>query len=111
MQRREGRAWFEFPIFRLAAYYLTAAEAWNEAGQTTKALDRLNKIRQRAGLPVVTETDQTKLRVIIQREWAVEFFNENYRLHDVKHWEAGQYSQRYPGADLSGPWHLTVAVP
>jgi starch-binding outer membrane protein, SusD/RagB family len=82
-----GRAWFEFPIFRLAAAYLSAAEAWNETGQTTKALDRLNKIHQRAGLPAVTETDQTKLRAIIQREWAVEFFDENYRLHDIKHWK------------------------
>jgi len=82
-----GRAWFEFPIFRLAAAYLSAAEAWNETGQTTKALDRLNKIHQRAGLPAVTETDQTKLRAIIQREWAVEFYNENYRLHDIKHWK------------------------
>jgi hypothetical protein len=82
-----GRAWFEFPIFRLAAAYLSAAEAWNETGQTTKALDRLNKIHQRAGLPAITETDQTKLRAIIQREWAVEFFDENYRLHDVKHWK------------------------
>jgi hypothetical protein len=82
-----GRAWFEFPIFRLAAAYLSAAEAWNEAGQTTKALDRLNKVHQRAGLPAVTETDQTKLRAIIQREWAVEFFDENYRLHDIKHWK------------------------
>jgi hypothetical protein len=82
-----GRAWFEFPIFRLAAAYLSAAEAWNEAGQTAKALDRLNKIHQRAGLPAVTETDQIKLRAIIQREWAVEFFDENYRLHDVKHWK------------------------
>jgi hypothetical protein len=85
--KASGRAWFEFPIFRLAAAYLSAAEAWNEAGQTQKALDRLNKIRQRAGLPAVTETDQSNLRAIIQREWAVEFFDENYRLHDVKHWK------------------------
>ncbi|HEY4789554.1 MAG TPA: RagB/SusD family nutrient uptake outer membrane protein [Bacteroidales bacterium] len=81
-----SRSWFEFPIFRLAANYLGAAEAYNEMGQTQKALDRLNKIHQRAGLPPVTETDQTKLRAIIQREWAIEFFDENYRLHDVKHW-------------------------
>jgi hypothetical protein len=82
-----SRAWFEFPIFRLAAAYLSAAEAWNEAGQASKALDRLNKIRTRAGLPAVTETDPDKLRSIIQREWAVEFYDENYRLHDVKHWK------------------------
>lgn len=81
------RSWFEFPIFRLAAYYLSAAEAYNEMGQPDKALPRLNVIRNRAGLPDITETDQTKLRAIIQREWAAEFFDENYRLHDVKHWK------------------------
>ncbi|HEX6428491.1 MAG TPA: RagB/SusD family nutrient uptake outer membrane protein [Niastella sp.] len=95
-----GRAWFEFPIFRLAAAYLSAAEAWNEAGQTQKALDRLNKIRQRAGLPAVTETDQTKLRAIIQREWAVEFFDENYRLHDVKHWKLSNIANGILGGPI-----------
>lgn len=81
------RSWFEFPIFRLAAYYLSAAEAYNEMGQPAKALPKLNVIRKRAGLPDIVETDQAKLRAIIQREWAVEFFDENYRLHDVKHWK------------------------
>lgn len=95
-----GRAWFEFPIFRLAAAYLSAAEAWNEAGQPTKALDRLNKIRQRAGLPAATETDQTKLRAIIQREWAIEFYNENYRLHDVKHWKLANIASGILGGPI-----------
>ena len=81
------RRWFEFPIFRLAAAYLSAAEAHNETGNTVQALDRLNVIRRRAGLSNVTETDQAKIRAIIRREWAIEFFDENYRLHDVKHWK------------------------
>jgi starch-binding outer membrane protein, SusD/RagB family len=95
-----ARSWFEFPIFRLAAAYLSAAEAWNEAGQTSKALDRLNKIHQRAGLSAVTETDQTKLRAIIQREWAVEFYNENYRLHDVKHWKLSNIASGILGGPI-----------
>ncbi|MBN9381120.1 MAG: RagB/SusD family nutrient uptake outer membrane protein [Chitinophagaceae bacterium] len=85
--KASSRAWFEFPIFRLAAAYLSAAEAYNEMGQAPQALSKLNKIHLRAGLPAITETDQTKLRAIIQREWAVEFFDENYRYHDVKHWK------------------------
>lgn len=85
--KASSRTWFEFPIFRLAAAYLSSAEAFNELGQTQNALNRLNKIHTRAGLPAITETDQAKLRAIIQREWAVEFFDENYRLHDVKHWK------------------------
>ena len=82
-----GRRWFEFPIFRLAAAYLTAAEALNEAGQATPALARLNVIRRRAGLPNATETDKVKLRAIIQREWRIEMFSENTRLYDLKHWK------------------------
>jgi hypothetical protein len=81
-----SRQWIEFPIFRLAAYYLSAAEAYNEMGEAQQALNKLNIIHQRAGLPAITTTDQATLRTIIQREWAVEFFDENYRLHDVKHW-------------------------
>ncbi len=82
-----SRGWFEFPIFRVASLYLSAAEAYNESGQTVKALERLNKVHQRAGLPAVTVTNQAALRKIIQREWAAEFFAENYRLQDIKHWK------------------------
>jgi len=85
--KASGRAWFEFPLFRLASAYLSSAEAYNELGQSSNALLRLNVIHQRAGLPAITTTDQTQLRAIIQREWAVEFFDEQYRLHDVKHWK------------------------
>src|SRR6201999_2222196 len=84
--KASSRAWFEFPLFRLASAYLSSAEAYNEMGQSSNALARLNVIHQRAGLPAVTTTDQTQLRSIIQREWMVEMFDEQYRLHDIKHW-------------------------
>ncbi|MDP4186704.1 MAG: RagB/SusD family nutrient uptake outer membrane protein [Bacteroidota bacterium] len=99
------RSWFEFPVFRLAAAYLGAAEAYNEMGgaqNTQLALTRLNKIHQRAGLPAITETDQTKLRALIQREWAVEFFDENYRLHDVKHWMLANIGNGIIGGPIRG---------
>ena len=44
-------------------------------------------VHNRAGLPSITETDKTKLREIIQREKAIEFYNENHRYYDVKHWK------------------------
>jgi len=81
------REWFDFPLFRLAAYYLSAAEAYNETGKPAEALRRLNVVHERAGLPPVTETDQAKLRKIIQREWAIEFIQEKYRFNDLKHWK------------------------
>ncbi len=58
-------------VFRVAEFYLNLAEAYNEAGTLYKALQNLNVVHNRAGLPSITETDKDKLRKIIQREWAV----------------------------------------
>ena len=83
-----SRTWFEPPLFRLAETYLYLAEAYNEYGNTDKALENLNKVHNRAGLPKITETNQAKLRAIIQRECAVEFFQEGgHRYYDAKHWK------------------------
>ena len=82
-----SRLWFEPPLFRLAETYLNLAEAYNEYGNASKALENLNKVHNRAGLPAITETDQAKLREIIQREFAVELFQESHRYFDVKHWK------------------------
>lgn len=81
------RDWFEYPIYRLAEFYLNLAEAYNELGQTDQALQYLNVIRDRAGLPDVTERNQARLREIIQREWAIEFYEEGHRFFDVRHWK------------------------
>lgn len=82
-----SRIWFEYPLFRLAETYLNLAEAYNEVGNSAKALANLNMVHNRAGLPSITETDQAKLRAIIHREWAVEFYNEEHRYYDLKHWK------------------------
>ncbi len=80
------RLWFEPPLYRLAEIYLNLAEAYNEVDQPEKALQNLNKVHNRAGLPSITERDQTALRKIIQREKAIEFFHEHRRYFEVKHW-------------------------
>ena len=82
-----SRTWFHPPLFRLAETYLHLAEAYNESGNTTEALKNLNIVHNRAGLPAVTETNKEILRKIIWREKAVEFFHENQRYYDVKHWK------------------------
>lgn len=82
-----SRNWFEFPLFRVPEYHLSLAEAYNEIGNSAKALENLNVVHNRAGLPSILETDKVRLRKIIQREWAVEFFYENRRFFDVRHWK------------------------
>ena len=81
-----SRTWFEPPLFRLAETYLNLAEAYNEVGNSSQALSNLNVVHNRAGLPAITETNQGALRKIIQREKAIEFYMENQRYYDVKHW-------------------------
>ena len=95
-----SRTWFEPPLFRLAETYLYLAEAYNEYGNSAKALENLNKVHNRAGLPSVTETDQAKLRAIIQRECAVEFFQENHRYFDVKHWKRADIAHGLCGGEM-----------
>lgn len=81
-----SRTWFEYPLFRMPEFYLNLAEAYNETGNASKASENLNIVHNRAGLPPVTEADGNKLRRIIQREWAIEFYNENRRYFLLKHW-------------------------
>jgi len=82
-----GRVWFEPPLFRLAETYLNLAEAYNEVGNTSKALENLNMVHNRAGLPSITETNKEQLRGLIQREKAIEMVGEEQRYFDVKHWK------------------------
>lgn len=82
-----SRTWFEPPLFRMAEIYLNLAEAYNEVGNTTKALADLNMVHNRAGLPSITETNQANLRSLIQREKAIEMVGEELHYFDVKHWK------------------------
>jgi hypothetical protein len=95
-----SRDWFEYPLYRLAEFYLDLAEAYNELGQPTNALNNLNVIRNRAGLPNITETNQSTLRQIIQREWAIEFYEEDHRLFDVKHWKLADIGNGIIGGNI-----------
>jgi hypothetical protein len=115
-----SRLWFEYPLFRLAETYLNLAEAYNEVGNTAKALLNLNMVHNRAGLPAITVTDQTQLRILIQREWAVEYFNESHRYYDVKHWKlpAGngimggpmrQFVFQFPNNNTTKPSNVNLA--
>jgi starch-binding outer membrane protein, SusD/RagB family len=83
------RSWFEFPIYRMAEFYLNIAEGYNAIGNSAEALSHLNVVRERAGLPSETNTDQAQLEKIIEREWAVEFYNENEFLPHARHWKKG----------------------
>jgi hypothetical protein len=105
-----GRKWYEFPIFRVAELYLNLAEAYNEDGQTALALVNLNIVRNRGGLASSVETDKVKLRALIQREWAVEFYDENKRFFDVRHWMLPNIGNGIIGGNiLEFQWQIGAA--
>ena len=79
-------------ILRYADILLLAAEAYNEIGNATKALEYLNLIRKRARgnsmtlLPDITVTDQAQLREIIYHERRIELAMEQHRWFDLARW-------------------------
>jgi len=88
----QGQSDVDFPIFRLAEFYLNYAEALNEyTANDPKAYEALNVIRRRAGLPEIQSSDpryntQETLRQAIRRERFVELFAEDHRIYDVRRW-------------------------
>jgi hypothetical protein len=76
-------------LIRYAEVLLIAAEASNEDGKASQALQYLNEVRARARegnnsiLPDVTTTDQTQLRAAILHERRVELALEGDRFWDL----------------------------
>ena len=74
------------PFLRLADDYMIEAEAQNELGNTTQALDAVNVIRARAGLDPLSGLSQDSLRQEIMNEDAIEFCGEFNRKWDLIRW-------------------------
>lgn len=78
-------------VFRYAEVLLTYAEAANElSGPSADIYNYLDKIRQRAGMPVVDRAKyatKDKLRELIRRERTVELAGEGLRRADIIRWQ------------------------
>ena len=71
---------------RYAEVLLNQAEALNETGNTADALKPLNKVRQRAKLPNISESNQSQLREIIRNERKIELAFGGQRYWDLRRW-------------------------
>jgi len=67
-------------IYRLSDMLLLKAEAYASMGQSDNALSYLNLVRQRAGIPLFTETNKALLEKEILDERGRELF------HEIKRW-------------------------
>ena len=78
-----------FPVIRLAELYLDRAECYANLGQTVNALEDLNVVRERAGIPALTEADITTENTLIdmiRNERFIELWNECQRGFDLRRW-------------------------
>ena len=77
-------------IFRLGEFYLSYAEALNEyygTAEQTKALQYVNAIRERAGIPAYTGSyTQEQMRDMIRLERRIELLDEGKRYTDLRRW-------------------------
>lgn len=71
-------------LYRLSDLLLLKAEAFAALGQSENALLNLNKVRERAGIPNFTETDQNILLKEILDERGRELFHEIKRWYDLR---------------------------
>lgn len=71
-------------LYRLSDLLLLKAEAFAALGQSENALFNLNKVRERAGIPDFTETDQNILLKEILDERGRELFHEIKRWYDLR---------------------------
>ena len=72
----------DYIIFRIGETYLNLAEAAFYLNKPDEALDVLNRIRERAGMPAKTEITEA----ILQNERLVELTWENHSYWDIRRW-------------------------
>jgi hypothetical protein len=81
-----------WPFFRYTEAVLNYVEASIELGETAVAIEWLNKIRFRAGMPAITATTQADLRQAYRLERRIEMAYEEQRYHDVRRTSESQVS-------------------
>lgn len=77
-----------WPVFRLAEFYLNYAEALNEAqGPVQEVSDAVNEVRKRSGMPLLAGLGKDAMRQAIRNERTVELAFEEHRFWDVRRWK------------------------
>ncbi|MBQ8531290.1 MAG: RagB/SusD family nutrient uptake outer membrane protein [Parabacteroides sp.] len=84
---------YEFPLIRLGDVILMLAEAYNETGQTDKAIVEVNKIRARVNMPALNSgpswlavNGKEEMTQRIRDERAYELVGEGQRYWDLRRW-------------------------
>lgn len=82
-------------MLRFAEVLLNKAEAYAELGDLTKALECLNEVRSRVGLPAKTTADKAEFMKFLRHERMVELAGEGFRLWDLRRWKLADGENGY----------------
>ncbi|MDR2683617.1 MAG: RagB/SusD family nutrient uptake outer membrane protein [Dysgonamonadaceae bacterium] len=82
----EGKTKIDFIVFRLGEIMLNYAEAAFELGATDEALQKVNALRERAGIALLSTITRDKIR----QERKVELAFEGHRWWDLKRWRIAE---------------------
>lgn len=103
-----------YRIYRLAELYLNYAEAAAEAatGSVPKdAIDAINKVRARVGMPAIPASiSKDDFRTRVRNERRVELAFEDHRFFDVRRWKTLDQSKVVTGMRPVGEEIKTVAL-
>ncbi|MFC4677038.1 RagB/SusD family nutrient uptake outer membrane protein [Dysgonomonas termitidis] len=100
----------DMPVIRYADVLLLWGEALNEQGLLTEAIDKVNEVRQRAGVALLnsniatTVSGQADLRVRIQNERSIEFAGEGINYFDQLRWKIWKERTFYEGNGSKQVW-------
>ena len=78
--------WVEFRYAEVLMNYAEACIELGDAANIQEGLDKLNMVRNRAGLPDRVTTDQATARQYLRHERNIEFFGEGHRWYDLRRW-------------------------
>jgi hypothetical protein len=102
---------YPWSLIRLAEVYLNYAEACVETGGSDldKAIEYINKIRDRAGIPLLDDAwrptgktlNQDLLRRIVRQERTIELYLENHRFWDIRRWLLGTKYNNVPARGMA----------
>lgn len=86
-----------WPVYRYSETLLYLAEALNEQGKASDALNYLNQVRRRAGLANSTASSQAEIREAIIKERRSELAFENKRWLDLVHFGMAESTMKAYG--------------
>ena len=103
---------YPWPLIRLSELYLGYAECLAECGDAAGAMEAINPIRLRAGIPTVQDSwaivgktpSAEEMIDIVRQERQIELYLENQNFWDMRRWKLADkyFGKKHTGMNING---------